>query len=506
MDCPQRISSLSRSWPLHDTAGSRQVEALAAPGLPPHTLMQRAGLAVARLALALAPHAQRIWVAAGPGNNGGDGFEAALHLQRAGKQVRVTAIGPPAERPADAAASLARAQAAGVTIESVVPMVLDCEMAIDALLGLGATRPSAGAIDEVLCRFNAQAGQRLAVDLPSGLDANTGVAHGDNAARACHTLSLLTLKPGLFTAQGRDHAGEVWFDDLGAGDVGAQVRARAWLGGADAAEELRVPRRHAQHKGSFGDVVVVGGAAGMTGAVSLAGRAALAAGAGRVYVCGLDPAGPNQDSLWPELMLRPNFLRVPAASLASATVVCGCGGGDAVRDALPLLLARSARLVLDADALNAIASDRTLQALLSARAGRGQATVLTPHPLEAARLANAANVAEIQADRLGQAERVSARFGCVVLLKGSGTVIAAPQQSSTINASGNARLASAGTGDVLAGWLGGLWSAMQARATPPLAHRVALAAAWLHGAAANEGDDRSPLTASRLLQRLAATD
>jgi ADP-dependent NAD(P)H-hydrate dehydratase / NAD(P)H-hydrate epimerase len=503
MNGPQRISYDSGPWPLHDTAASRRVEALAADGLAPHTLMRRAGEAVARLALALAPHAQRIWIAAGPGNNGGDGFEAAHHLQLAGKQVTVTAIGPAARRPADAAASLARAQDAGVAIESALPVGLRCDLAIDALLGLGVTRAVDGAGADALHLFNGQAAPRLSVDLPSGLDSDRGIAHGDVAAHASHTLALLTLKPGLFTANGRGLAGQVWFDDLRCGDLVAQLPPRAWLGGADAALQVRTSRNHAQHKGSFGDVVVVGGAAGMTGAALLAGRAALAAGGGRVYVCALDPAAPAHDPIWPELMFRPGLWRDPAA-LCAATVACGCGGGDPVRDALPVLMARTARLVLDADALNAVAADATLQALLTARAGRGQATVLTPHPLEAARLAGAGNAREIQADRLGHAERLAARFGCVVVLKGSGSVIAAPQQASLINASGNARLASAGTGDVLAGWLAGLWAAAQAQPVPAAPHRVAQAAAWLHGAAAEDGDDRTPLPASSLLQRLAA--
>lgn len=505
MNDPRRVTDDSGPWPLHDTAGSRQVETLAAAHCAPHTLMQRAGAGVARLALALAPHGQRVWIAAGPGNNGGDGFEAAYHLQQAGKQVQVTALGDPTRRPADAAASLARARAVGVTIEPAMPAEVRCDLAIDALFGLGNTRAADGAFADALRLFNRQPGTRLAVDLPSGLDSDHGLVHGQIAAHATHTLALLTLKPGLFTAHGRELAGEIWFDDLRSVEAVARVLPRAWLGGADAALEVRAPRQHAQHKGSFGDVVIVGGAAGMSGAALLAGRAALAAGAGRVYISALDPAAPHLDVLWPELMLRPGLWRDAGAVLASATVVAGCGGGDAVREALPVLMARAARLVLDADALNAIAADSSLRALLVARAGRGQATVVTPHPLEAARLAGDAGAAQVQGDRLDHAERLAARLGCVVLLKGSGSVVAAPQQPSHINASGNARLASAGTGDVLAGWLGGLWAAAQARVAPPPPYRVAQAAAWLHGAAAAGGDERAPLTASQLLQRLAAT-
>ena len=320
---------------------------------------------------------------------------------------------------------------------------------------------------------------------------------------ATHTLALLTLKPGLFTGHGRNQAGEVWFASLGTGDAAETHPPQAWLGGADAARDVRSARQHALHKGSFGDVIVVGSAPGMGGAALLAGRAALAGGAGRVYVSALNGGAPGLDMLWPELMLRPGLWRESAA-LAGSTVVCGCGGGDAVRETLPLLLTRAARLVLDADALNAIAADSALQTLLSAREGRGQATVLTPHPLEAARLAGLASAAEVQSDRLGQARRLAERLGCVVLLKGSGSVIAAARQPSHINASGNARLASAGTGDVLAGWLGGLWAAAQSAVLPAAPQRVAVAAAWLHGAAAQGSDEHSPLTASQLLQRLVA--
>jgi len=504
MSTVRRITFDSGPWPLYGTDASRQVEALAAAACAPHTLMQRAGEATARLAIALAPHGQSIWIAAGPGNNGGDGYEAACRLQQAGRQVRVTALGAVERHGADAAASLARAQAAGVQIEPSLPTNVECDLAIDAVFGLGTGRAAGGPFADALRLFNRLRGPRLAVDLPSGLDSDHGFVHGEIGAQATHTLALLTLKPGQFTDHGREQCGEVWFDDLGSGDAMAAVPPQAWLGGADAALEVPAPRQHARHKGSFGDVIIVGGAAGMGGAALLAGRAALVAGAGRVYVSALDPAAPQVDTLWPELMLRPDLWRANGTAIGSATVVCGCGGGNAVREALPLLMARAARLVLDADALNAIAADGGLQTLLMARAGRGQATVLTPHPLEAARLAGITGAAEVQSDRLGQAQRLAERLGCVVLLKGSGSVIAAPKLSSHINASGNARLASAGTGDVLAGWLGGLWAAAQAQVPPASPHRVAQAAAWLHGAAAENSGDRTPLTASSLLLRLAA--
>ena len=171
-----------------------------------------------------------------------------------------------------------------------------------------------------------------------------------------------------------------------------------------------------------------------------------------------------------------------------------------MRPMLPAVLSRAPRLVLDADALNAIAYDSALQSMLGARAGRGQGTVLTPHPLEAARLAGHGDAAQVQADRLSAAAALSNRWRCTVLLKGSGSVVASPGPLLSINASGSARLATAGTGDVLAGWLAGLWSAHRHTA----AHHLAQAAAWSHGRAAEPGDLSSPLPASDLIAALAA--
>ena len=499
---PWPLGAFDRPWPLHDAQQSRRIEAAAAASLPPHTLMQRAGLSVARLALAIAPHAQRVWIAAGPGNNGGDGLEAALHLRRAGKQVSVSLAGNAATLPGDAAASLQRARLAGVPIDEAVSAPPGCGLVIDALLGLGATRPPDGALALLARAINANAGVRLSIDLPSGLAADTGAPLGDPSVRATHTLSLLTLKPGLFTGLGRDFAGALWFDDLGCGAAAAGTPPRALLGGADSARRLRMARGHAGHKGGFGDVLAIGGAPGMGGALTLAARAALAGGAGRVLASALDPAMPGHDASAPELMWRPQLWTTPPSQWSQATVVCGCGGGHAVREALPALLSRSARLVLDADALNAIANDTPLQSLLTARASRGLATVLTPHPLEAARLLALSGADKVQSNRLAAAQSLAHRFDCTVLLKGSGSVIAAPRRVPVINPTGNARLASAGTGDVLAGWLAGLWSASAAGGNPADAFEAACAAAYWHGAAAQRGDAAGALSASALIAAL----
>jgi ADP-dependent NAD(P)H-hydrate dehydratase / NAD(P)H-hydrate epimerase len=236
------LAPFDQPWPLHDAAQSRRIESAASAALPPHTLMQRAGLAVARLALAVAPHAEHIWIAAGPGNNGGDGLEAALHLHRAGKSVQVSLAGEASALPDDAAASLRRAADAGVAIGEANAPADQIDLAIDALLGLGATRQPDGAVATLLRAFNSLASPRLAVDLPSGLAADSGVALGPLVVHATHTLALLTLKPGLFTGSGRERCGALWFDDLGCGSQAAAVPPRAQLGDADSARHLRPAR------------------------------------------------------------------------------------------------------------------------------------------------------------------------------------------------------------------------------------------------------------------------
>ena len=488
----EHVYSSRRDWPLYGAAASKLIEQQALAGVEAHALMRRAGAAVAALARALRPHARSAWIACGPGNNGGDGLEAAIHLLAAGLRVEVTLAADPARLPDDARDALARAQAAGVPISASRSSTDSPDIAIDALLGIGGSRAPEGELAHVIEQLNALTCPVLAVDLPSGLNADTGQAHGQHCVTATHTLALLTLKPGLFTGSGRDRAGETWLDSLGSPcDL---PKPTAWLASAPNAA---VPRRHANHKGSFGDVAIVGGAIGMVGAALLAARAALAAGAGRVYVNLLVEQTMALDHERPELMFRSTWWQADPKILAESTVVCGCGGGDAVRSVLPRLLSGAARLVLDADALNAIAADASLQQLLMARNAQRRETVLTPHPLEAARLIGT-DAATVQADRVAAAQRLSDGFGCVIVLKGSGSVVAAPGCVPTINGSGNAALATAGTGDVLAGWLGGCWSASASDA-----QRTARQATWLHGHAADLSP-AVPLRAADLVEAMHA--
>lgn len=475
---------------LYGVQATRRIEQAAQAALPPHTLMQRAGLAVAQLALAIAPHAQRIWIACGPGNNGGDGLEAAMHLQRWGKSPVVSWLGNPTGAPPDAAASHQRAIDAGAVFVEQAPS--DCDLCIDALLGIGGDhRAPEGRMAHWINLINANTGRFdvLSVDLPTGLQADSGLVT-QHSVKASHSLSLLTLKPGLFTAHGRDAAGTIWLADLDAADITSARQdfstPDAWLAGAPE----KATRLHASHKGTYGDVAVIGGAPGMTGAALLAASAALHAGAGRVFVGLLDGGTLSVDTCQPELMLR----AVDAIDIKAMTVVCGCGGGNAVRDLLPKILSNSTAVVLDADALNGIANDTQLQSLLSARGRRQAATVLTPHPLEAARLLGC-TATQVQHERLQAAQQLAQRFGCTIVLKGSGTIIAAPGQTPVINPTGNARLATAGTGDVLAGMVGaGLAGGLNA-------FQASCQAVYHHGQAADLWPSGRPLVATELARQ-----
>jgi hydroxyethylthiazole kinase-like uncharacterized protein yjeF len=254
-------------------------------------------------------------------------------------------------------------------------------------------------------------------------------------------------------------------------------------------EPTVVVRAHNTHKGTFGEVGIVGGAQGMAGAALLAALAALSGGAGRVYLTLLDTAIARLYTNQPEIMFR-NFSELTYESMV---IVAGCGGGNSIAERLDEILKRSTRLVLDADAINSIAQDVCLQRKLAAR--RLLTTVLTPHPLEAARLMGV-QATDVQANRLNVAQAMADRFACTVVLKGSGTVIAAPRTVPRINPTGNARLATAGTGDVLAGLIG-------ARLTSGLsAFQCACESAYLHGQVADKWNKSLPMTAHDLARNL----
>ncbi|HEU4375059.1 MAG TPA: NAD(P)H-hydrate dehydratase [Telluria sp.] len=461
---------------LYTVAQVRAIEHAAAATLETGTLMQRAGQAAAHIALAmLAGQGNRsVLLLAGPGNNGGDALETAANLAHANAGVDVAVIHLPGEHVGsdETAMALARAAENQVRFLGALPD-LEPGLVIDGLFGIGLARPLEGAPRAVVEAINALGWPVLALDVPSGLDADTGAVVGPHgvALRAMRTLTFIGDKPGLHTFEGRDHAGEVQIDALGI-DAEHFPDAQAELNEPALFARCLTPRRNNSHKGSFGDVAIVGGAHGMAGAAMLSARGALFTGAGRVLVAAIDP-GPAFDSVQPEIMFR------DAASypLDVGTLVVGPGMGGAAHamELLAKALHGDAALVLDADALNLISASVDLQARLT---GRSATKIMTPHPLEAARLLGVTS-GEIQHDRLAAARAIAARFQAVVVLKGSGSVIAAPDGSAVVNTSGNPGLATAGTGDVLAGICG----ALLAQGWP--AREAALGAVWIHGAAAD---------------------
>jgi hydroxyethylthiazole kinase-like uncharacterized protein yjeF len=457
---------------LYTVAEVRRIEQAALAAAPQGALMRRAGVAAAAAAGRLLPDGGRVLVLAGPGNNGGDALEAAALLAYQGWALTIRFCGNAGALSADAAAALNRAQASPALFQPADPAA-GWDLVIDGLFGIGLARPITGELAALVAAVNRLSCPVLELDVPSVLNADTGGVVGPDgiAVRASHTVTFIADKPGLHTADGRDCAGAVELATLQV-DAALYPPPHALLAETWLFSSALQPRRHNSHKGSFGDVGILGGAPGMAGAVVLAARTAAMSGAGRVFA-GYMAEPPAFDPVHPEIMCR----RAAELDLARAALVAGPGLG-ASADAHALLagaLAGSAPLVLDADALNLIASDDGLRLAL---AERGGATLMTPHPLEAARLL-ACSAADVQSDRLRAARRLAATFIAMVVLIGSGRVIARPDGMVVINPTGNPGLASAGTGDVLAGLCGALlaqhWAPWQA----------ALGAVWLHGAAAD---------------------
>ncbi len=443
--------------PLYTAADLRRVEGLAADAIARKRalpLMERAGRAAADLAIEmLGDRPGPVRVFAGPGNNGGDALVAARRLREAFVPVDVVFSGDPGRLPPDAAGALAAWHAAGGRTRPAPPGG-PCGLAIDGLFGIGLKRAPEGSFAaqvETMAQLAGGGVPVLALDVPSGLDADTGQAHG-GAVRAIRTLTFIALKPGLFTADGPDCCGEVRLADLGV-DAPALLPPSGHALDAGLLAGLRPPRLRNSHKGTYGSVGILGGAPGMVGAALLAGRAALLAGAGRVTLGLIDEQGPTFDPLQPELMLR-RWHELPRLD-AIDTLAIGPGLGDDPEShaALRWALAAPLPLVIDADGLNLVARDDSLRAALS---GRRAPAILTPHPAEAARLLGT-DTRRVQADRVGSACRLAATFGAGVVLKGAGSISALPGGAVWfIHRTGNPGMASAGMGDVLTGIIAAL--------------------------------------------------
>lgn len=459
-------------------------------------LMERAGRATADAARRLAADTGApILVVAGPGNNGGDAWVAAARLRQTFHRVVVLDVAGSAPKAAEAREAKAAFASQGGAIERRWPPGEAPALVVDGLLGLGIARDVDEDYRALIERINASGAPVLAIDVPSGLDSRTGRVRGA-AVRATVTLTFLARKVGLHTAEGPDHCGLVECDDLGMGeDIAAE--ARGMLLTPRAVAPWLAPRRRDSHKGDYGTLAVIGGHRGMVGAALLAARAGLYAGAGKVYLGLLAPDALAVDPLHPELMVRSMD-----DAMGADVIVAGPGAGRSPsatsvsmfeRTVLPAVVALAKPLVLDADALNAIAYNDTIARDVAARA-KG-ATLLTPHPAEAARLLGL-STAEVQADRLAAALALAKRFRAHVVLKGAGSICVSADGHWAVNSTGNPGLASAGSGDVLAGIVGALLcQGLDARQA--LQYGVCL-----HGAAADacveRGEGPVGLTASEV--------
>jgi hydroxyethylthiazole kinase-like uncharacterized protein yjeF len=460
------------SLPVYRTAEIRDIESNALKAPHPPGLMERAGLAAAQIARdVVADRGRGILVVAGPGNNGGDAFIVARHLKAWWLKVDLVFAGDAARLSADAQAALAAWRDSGGDIQTRIPPHGRWDVVVDGLFGIGLQRDVTGQYAETVAAINALESRVLALDVPSGLDSETGRVRGC-AVRADHTATFIGLKAGLLTLDGPDYCGEIHLCTLDL-DATAAPAVRGAVIGSDIIRTVLPARRANSHKGDYGSLGILGGAPGMAGAALLAGRAALQLGTGRVYVGLLATEGLVCDPVQPELMLRPAHEILQLDHLNCVAIGPGLGQSPDAHRLLAATLQHDSPLVVDADALNLIAVDGKLQQLA---AKRSSPTLLTPHPAEAARLL-ARDTAGVQADRIAAACEIAARYRAAVVLKGAGSVCALADDRWFINTSGNAGMASAGMGDVLTG----IVAALLAQGAD--VKSALLAGVHLHGAA-----------------------
>lgn len=501
-----------------DTAASREVDRQASTeyGIPSLVLMENAALGVVEAICRSFPAAERVVILCGPGNNGGDGWAVARHLDLRGFTVEVLQVGG-AEPRGDAAVQARICRRQGIRCRGVVEAgdlpAPDgpWDLAVDALFGLGLSRPLAGvyaAAVEWLGRLPAPC---LAIDLPSGLAGDSAVPLGPHA-RAALTVTFETVKPAHVLPPACDAVGELVVADLGippaiAAGVSGAGEGDMWLVTPRLAAAWLPRRTPGAHKGTYGHVLVVAGSRGMGGAAVLAARGALRGGAGLVTCAVPEAVLATVDAA----SLESLTLGLPAtaggsldgaavepiltAAASRDVVAIGPGLGDdpAVGEVVRQVVARCPRpLLVDASALPALAGR------LDLLAGRAAPTVLTPHPGELAALLQVDRAA-VTGDRLTHLRRAVEGSRCVVLLKGQGTLVGQPDGTLFVNSSGNSGLATGGTGDVLTGLVAALWAqGLEAGVAAALG-------AFVHGTAADlavEGTGELALTAGDLLEWL----
>ncbi|MEX2524564.1 MAG: NAD(P)H-hydrate dehydratase [Gammaproteobacteria bacterium] len=449
-------------------------------GIPGMTLMERAGRAAWELLRKVMPGTGRIAVVCGAGNNAGDGYVVARLAAEAGLGVRLVAMKPPEQLSGDALTAARAWLEPGNSVESWSGGGFqDADLIVDALLGTGLDREVTGAFRDVIDAVNASGRPVLALDIPSGLHADSGNVMGA-AVKATHTMTFIGMKQGMVTGDGPEFCGQLHFNDLAVPDgVYEEFPAACRLITYNTQKQLLGRRPRNAHKGHYGHVLVVGGDYGFAGAVRMAGEAAARCGAGLTSIATRSEHAFNIAASRPELMARGVGGATDVAALLNASTVVAVGPGLGRSDWSLALFGRvldSGRpLVVDADGLN----------LLAQEPEQRDSWILTPHPGEAARLLGV-TAAEIQADRFAAARELQQQYGGIIALKGSGTLIAAPG-GIRICGDGNPGMASGGMGDVLTGVIAGLLAqGLEASAAASLG--VCLHAAAADRAAASGGE------------------
>jgi NAD(P)H-hydrate epimerase len=419
-------------------------------GIPGAELMERAGSRAFQLLQTLWPAAKEILILCGSGNNGGDGYVVARLAKQAGIQARVLLLSDPAKVKGDALAMLRAWQEAGGEVEPYEGLPKRCDLIVDALLGTGLEREVSGRWAQAIEAVNRHPAPVLAIDIPSGLNADSGRRMGC-AIEAHATISFIGLKRGMFTGEGPDCCGRTYFDAL---ELPARIYARQILDTRridwSKLSSTLTPRRRSAHKGAFGHLLVIGGDLGFSGAARLAGEAAARSGAGLVSVATRPEHAALLNLGRPELMCRGVAEADELDSLLKRAGVIalgpGLGRGAWGRSLFERAMASGLPLVIDADGLN----------LLAAAPAQRDDWILTPHPGEAARLLDC-TVEEIEADRFAAVERLQAVYGGIVVLKGAGSLIhSGGNRPTALCSDGNPGMASGGSGDLLTGIIAAL--------------------------------------------------
>ena len=435
-------------------------------------LMERAGAAAYGLLRHHWPRARRLAVICGPGNNGGDGYVLARLAMAEGLMVRLLSPGDLLRQHDDALAARKLFEQSGGVVSPFDPATLgDCDLIVDSIFGTGLEQEITGDFAEAIAAINGSRIPVLALDIPSGLDADRGIVLGI-AVKANETICFIGIKAGMLTADGPDYCGHLRFDSLGIPDTTfRQIEPYATRIARSQLRALFPRRRRNSHKGDFGRVLIIGGGPGMAGAARLAGEAALYCGAGLVRVATHPEHAHTLNTARPELIVHSvSDGRQLRELMQQADVVAlgpGLGQSDWATSLMSVVLESGLPKVLDADALRLLAMDPVYD----------DKRVLTPHPGEAGALLGTC-AAEIQADRFRQADSIIKQFGGVCILKGNGSIVAA-NKIRRVCASGNPALAIAGSGDLLTGAVASFIAQGLSLVD------AAVAAVWLHGHAAD---------------------